>query len=245
MKAIIIDDEIDSLETTELLIENYCPKVSIIGVANDAERGIKMIDKLQPNLVFLDISMPKINGFELLNRLNFKQFELIFTTAHDEYAIKAFQVGAIHYLLKPIDTEELIKAVQRVESKLKQSEPLPDINSIIQQVTANRQPKIAIPSLKGLEMIEVDNIIRCEADSNYSVIHLITHKIVVTKTLKELEQLLAPYNFIRVHHSHLINLGHLKTYLKGEGGEVVLSNGEYIRVSRSRKSSLLAKLETP
>lgn len=244
MKAIIIDDEIDSLETTELLIDNFCPQVTLIGIANYAERGIKMIDKLQPDLVFLDISMPKMNGFELLNRLTFKQFELIFTTAHDEYAIQAFQVGAIHYLLKPIDTEELIKAVERVETKLKQNEQLPDITSIIQQVTANRQPKIAIPSLKGLEMIEVDNIIRCEADSNYSVIHMISNKIVVTKTLKELEQLLSPYNFIRVHHSHLINLGHLKTYLKGEGGEVVLSNGKHISVSRSRKSGLLEKLES-
>lgn len=244
MNAIIIDDEIDSLETTELLIENFCPQVKIVGVSNDAERGIRMIDKLKPNLVFLDISMPKMNGFELLKRLKFRQFELIFTTAHDEYAIQAFQVGAIHYLLKPIDTEELTKAVKRVETKLKHDKPTTDINSIIQQVTANRQPKIAIPSLKGLEMIEVDNIIRCEADSNYAVIYLISHKIVVTKTLKELEQLLSTYNFVRIHHSHLINLAHLKTYLKGEGGEVVLSNGEHVNVSRSRKNGLLKKLES-
>lgn len=244
MKAIIIDDEIDSLETTELLIENFCPQVKIIGISNDAERGIRMINKLQPQLVFLDISMPKMNGFELLNRLEFRQFELIFTTAHDEYAIKAFQVGAIHYLLKPIDTEELIKAVERVERKLKKSTAQPDVNSIIQRVTANRQPKIAIPSLKGLEMIAVDQIIRCEADSNYSIIHLTSHKIVVTKTLKELDQLLSAYNFVRIHHSHLINLSHLKTYLKGEGGEVVLSNGEHVNVSRSRKSGLLKKLES-
>lgn len=244
MKAIIIDDEIDSLETTELLIENFCPQVKIIGISNDAERGIRMINKLQPQLVFLDISMPKMNGFELLNRLEFRQFELIFTTAHDEYAIKAFQVGAIHYLLKPIDTEELIKAVERVERKLKKSTAQPDVNSIIQRVTANRQPKIAIPSLKGLEMIAVDQIIRCEADSNYSIIHLTSHKIVVTKTLKELDQLLSAYNFVRIHHSHLINLSHLKTYLKGEGGEVVLSNGEHVNVSRSRKSGLLEKLES-
>lgn len=242
IKAILIDDEIDSLETTELLIENFCPEVTIVGVANDAERGIKMINKLKPDLVFLDISMPKMNGFELLNHLTFKAFELIFTTAHDEYAIQAFQVGAIHYLLKPIDTDELTKAVKRVGEKLKKQQELPDITSIIQQVTANRQPKIAIPSLKGLEMIEVDNILRCEADSNYSIIHMISNKIVVTKTLKELEQLLSTYNFVRVHHSHLINLGHLKTYLKGEGGMVILSNGEHVNVSRSRKSGLLEKL---
>jgi two-component system LytT family response regulator len=243
MRAILIDDEADSLETTELLIENFCPQVTIIAVANDAERGIKMIDKMKPDLVFLDISMPKINGFELLNRLTFRAFELIFTTAYDKYAIEAFQVGAIHYLLKPIDTEELIKAVERVEAKLKQGEVTPNINTIIQQVTANRQPKIAIPSLKGLEMLEVDNIIRCEADSNYTTIYLISNKILVTKTLKDLEILLSTYNFVRIHNSHLINLAHLKTYLKGEGGTVILSNGEQINVSRSRKSSLLEKLE--
>ena len=110
-------------------------------------------------------------------------------------------------------------------------------------MTANRQPKIAIPSLKGLEMLEIDNIIRCEADSNYATIHLISNKILVTKTLKELEQILAPYNFIRIHNSHLINLAHLRTYVKGEGGIVILSNGEQISVSRSRKSSLLERLE--
>lgn len=243
MRAILIDDEADSLETTELLIENFCPQVTIIGVSDDAERGIKMIDKLQPDLVFLDISMPKMNGFELLKRLNFKDFELIFTTAYDKYAIEAFQVGAIHYLLKPIDSEELIKAVKRVENKRKENENTINIHSIIQQVTANRQPKIAIPSLKGLEMLEIDNIIRCEADSNYTTIHLISNKILVTKTLKELEQILATYNFIRIHNSHLINLAHLRTYVKGEGGIVILSNGEQISVSRSRKSSLLEKLE--
>jgi two-component system LytT family response regulator len=243
MKAILIDDEIDSLETTELLIEHFCPKVNIIGVANDAERGIKMINKLKPDLVFLDISMPKMNGFELLNHLTFKNFELIFTTAHDEHAIKAFEVGAIHYLLKPIDTEELIKAISRVKEKLKEQKKLPDMLSILKQVTISRVPKIAIPSLRGLEMIEVDQIIRCEADSNYSTIHMISNKIVVTKTLKELEQLLLVHNFVRIHHSHLINLGHLKSYLKGEGGAVILSNGDHVNVSRSRKSGLFEKLE--
>lgn len=243
MRAILIDDEADSLETTELLIENFCPQVTIIGVSNDAERGIKMIDKLQPDLVFLDISMPKMSGFELLKRLTFNQFQLIFTTAYDKYAIEAFQVGAVHYLLKPIDTEELIKAVNRAEAKLKEADLKFDIHSIIQQMTANRQPKIAIPSLKGLEMLEIDNIIRCEADSNYSTIYLISNKILVTKTLKELEQILATYNFVRIHNSHLINLAHLRTYVKGEGGTVILSNGEQINVSRSRKSQLLERLE--
>lgn len=243
MKAILIDDETDSLETTELLIENFCPQITIVGVASQAERGIKMIDKLKPDLVFLDISMPKMNGFELLNHLKYREFDLIFTTAYDEYAIQAFQVGAVHYLLKPIDAEELMKAVERVAGKRAELKT-PEITTLLQQVTAHRQPKIAIPSTKGLEMVEIDNIIRCEADSNYSIIHLISNKIVVTKTLKELESLLESYNFIRIHHSHLINLAHLKTYLKGEGGTVIMSNGQSVNVSRSRKVGLLEKLDS-
>jgi two-component system LytT family response regulator len=241
MKAILIDDEIDSLETTELLIEKFCPQIVIIGVASQAERGIKMINKLKPDLVFLDISMPKMNGFELLKHLKYTNFDLIFTTAYDKYAIQAFRVGAIHYLLKPIDSDELVKAVERAKTKWTENQ-VPNIPNLLQQVTAYRQPKIAIPSIKGLEMVEVDKIIRCEADSNYSTIHLIANKIVVTKTLKELEYLLEPYNFIRIHNSHLINIAHLKTYLKGEGGTVIMSNGSSVNVSRSRKVGLLERL---
>lgn len=241
MKAVIIDDELDSLETTELLIEACCPEVEVVGVANDAERGIRMVDKLRPELVFLDISMPKMSGFELLEHLQHRSFELIFTTAHDEHALKAFQVGAVHYLLKPIDADELRHAIERVLKKHQQA-PEPDIARLVQQLAASRQPKIAIPSTKGLEMLEVDRIIRCEADSNYTLIIAQGDKIVVAKTLKELEQILEPHNFVRVHHSHLINLAHLKAYQKGEGGVVVLSNGEHINVSRSRKASLLERI---
>jgi two-component system, LytTR family, response regulator len=242
MKAVLIDDEAHSLETTELLLAHYCPDVMIVGKTEDADEGIKLINELRPNLVFLDVSMPKMTGFELLKNLTHRTFELVFTTAHDQYAVRAFQVGAVHYLLKPIDGEELRNAVQRVREK--QAILKLDVTSILQQVTAHRQPKIAVPSVKGLEMVEIDNIIRCEADSNYSTIYLISGKIVVTKTLKELDQILASYNFVRVHHSHLINLAHLKTYLKGEGGTVILSNGEHINVSRSRKMAFMQKLES-
>ena len=243
IKAIIIDDELDSLETTQLLIQDCCPHVEILKLTNDEHEGIDAINELKPDLVFLDISMPKMDGFELLSRVKYQAFEVIFTTAYDEFAIKAFQVGATHYLLKPISRKELREAVSRVREKLKENKDSPNVHSILSQITANRQPKIAIPSIKGIEMLEIDNIIRCEADSNYSIIHMISSKVVVTKTLKELESQLERYNFIRTHNSHLINLAHLKTYLKGEGGTVILSNGDAVSVSRSRKSLLMEKLE--
>ena len=241
MKAVIIDDEEHNLATLEILIDRYCPQVTIVGLSNNAARGIKLIDKLQPDLVFLDISMPKMNGFELLNHVKHQQFELIFTTAHDRYALKAFEVGATHYLLKPIGVNELKKAVERVEKKWKDNAANIQIAAT---PTNSTQTRIAVPSLKGLEMLEVDSIIRCEADSNYTTIHMVSDKIVVTKTLKELERILQPNNFARIHHSHLINLTHLKTYLKGDGGVVILTDGQELSVSRSRKKELLEKIQS-
>lgn len=241
MNAIVVDDELDSLEATKLLIEKYCPQIKIVGTENSPERAISLIDELKPDLLFLDISMPIMNGFEVLKQLTYKDAEVIFTTAYDKYAIKGFQVGAVHYLLKPIEVKELKKAVDRAAKKLalKVNNHPKHTKSV---TSINNQSRVAIPILKGLELVDVSSIIRCEADSNYSTIFTISNKIVIAKTLKELEQSLAEYDFIRVHHSHLINLAHLTTYIKGDGGQIILSNGEKINVSRSRKERLLEKL---
>ena len=235
MKAIIVDDELDSLETMTVLIEKFCPNVNIIGTENSPERAIALINELKPDLLFLDISMPIMNGFEVLKQLSYKGAEVIFTTAYDEFAIEGFQVGAVHYLLKPIDIKELKKAVERASEKLA-------LKANQSATLISNQSKVAIPILKGLELVDVNSIIRCEADSNYSIIFTVSSKVVISRTLKELEQSLAGYDFIRVHHSHLINLAHLTTYIKGDGGQVILSNGDRINVSRSRKERLLEKL---
>ena len=235
MKAIIVDDELDSLETMTVLIEKFCPNVNIIGTENSPERAIALINELKPDLLFLDISMPIMNGFEVLKQLSYKGAEVIFTTAYDEFAIEGFQVGAVHYLLKPIDIKELKKAVERASEKLA-------LKANQSATLISNQSKVAIPILKGLELVDVNSIIRCEADSNYSIIFTVSSKVVISRTLKELEQSLAGYDFIRVHHSHLINLAHLTIYIKGDGGQVILSNGEKINVSRSRKERLLEKL---
>lgn len=235
MKAIIVDDELDSLETMTVLIEKFCPNVKIIGTENSPERAITLINELKPDLLFLDISMPIMNGFEVLKQLSYKDAEVIFTTAYDEFAIEGFQVGAVHYLLKPIDIKELKKAVERASEKLA-------LKANQSATLISNQSKVAIPILKGLELVDVNSIIRCEADSNYSIIFTVSSKVVISRTLKELEQSLAGYDFIRVHHSHLINLAHLTIYVKGDGGQVILSNGDRINVSRSRKERLLEKL---
>lgn len=235
MKAIIVDDELDSLETMTVLIEKFCPNVNIIGTENSPERAIALINELKPDLLFLDISMPIMNGFEVLKQLSYKGAEVIFTTAYDEFAIEGFQVGAVHYLLKPIDIKELKKAVERASEKLA-------LKANQSATLISNQSKVAIPILKGLELVDVNSIIRCEADSNYSIIFTVSSKVVISRTLKELEQSLAGYDFIRVHHSHLINLAHLTIYIKGDGGQVILSNGDRINVSRSRKERLLEKL---
>jgi two-component system LytT family response regulator len=243
IRAIAIDDEQDSLSILKILLNRYCPDIEVIGTTTSPLEGIKMINKEKPNLVFLDISMPGMDGFELLQNLKYRDFEVIFTTAHDEYAIKAFQVGAVHYLLKPIDRLEIIAAAERVTLKV-QRNSMGDIDTLLQKIVSYRNPKIAIPTLKGIEMIDIDTIIHCEASSNYTVFYFEKSKKIITKTLKEIEQQLAPYNFMRIHHSHLINMAHLKNYVKVEGGFVTMSNGKQISVSRSKKNDLLQALNS-
>lgn len=238
IRAIAIDDEANSLSILQLLIEKYCPNINLIATTTTPKEGVAIINQAQPDLVFLDISMPGMDGFELLELVDYQEFEVIFITAHDDYALQAFQVGAIHYLLKPIDHSELITAINRVQNKLKQHQVV-DVNQLLQKLATYRKPKIAIPTTRGIEMIDVDDIVHCEASSNYTVVYFQTTKKIVTKTLKEIEQQLKPYNFMRVHHSFLINIAHLKNYVKVEGGFVTMSNGSQVSVSRSRKQELL------
>lgn len=233
LRAIIVDDERHSLETTAILIRKFCPDVEIIGEFQNPEEAITAINSEEPDLIFLDISMPKLNGFELLNILTYKEAEVVFTTAYDEYALEGFKQGAVHYLVKPIDAEELVESVQRVKKRQLDGKP----NSFI---SSSLTPKIPISSLNGVELIEVEQIIRCESDGNYTTIVLHQRKITVSKTLKEIEKQLTdfPY-FFRLHNSHLVNLNQVVKYIRGEGGSVILSNQEEIGVSRSKKMELL------
>ena len=245
MKAIIVDDEPYSCETLATLLQRYCPEVRVTGIYYNGPDAIRSIEKDKPRLVFLDIEMPHMNGFQMLEKLKEINFELIFTTSYDQYAIKAIRVSALDYLLKPIDREELQKAVQIASERIKS--PLPQQMEILLQRlnhTSIGFHKIALPTMEGLQMIPAEFIISVQSDSNYSVLMLKNkQKIVVCRTLKELEEILEDYFFVRVHNSYLVNLNEVEKYIKGEGGYLLMSDGSTVDVSRSRKEMLLTKLK--
>jgi len=242
--AIIVDDEPYCCETLALLLERHCPGVRIIDVCYSAESALQSISEQTPTLLFLDIEMPHLNGFELLERILEVNFQLIFTTSYDQYAIKAIRFSALDYLLKPIDPEELQKAVQKAIQKLK-TPPAPQIELLLEQLRLpTAAKKIAIPTMEGLQMIAVDSIISCSSDSNYSVLLLKNKKkVVVSRTLKEIEEMLDEHPFLRVHHSFLVNLDEVSKYVKGKGGYLVMSDDSIVDVSSSRKEALLKKLQ--
>ena len=244
IRCVLIDDESNSLEMMEWLLKTYCPQVQIEAMCNAASKGIEAIHKFQPDLVFLDIEMPHMNGFQMLEQLSTVDFEIIFTTSYDQYAIKAFKFSALDYLLKPVDRQELGTAVQKVVQRL--SRPVPQQLEILLQKLyqpASSIRKIALPTMEGLQMIPIDSIISCASDSNYTIFQLKNkQKLIVSRLLREVEEMLEEYSFLRVHHSYVVNLNEIEKYYKGDGGYVVMSDGSSIDVSRNKKDVLLTKL---
>jgi two-component system LytT family response regulator len=245
-KAILIDDEVHCLDTLNILIADYCQEIQVLELCVSAKKGLAAIQKYFPDLVFLDIEMPQMNGFELLEQLNEIPFSVIFTTSYDQYAIKAIRFSALDYLLKPVDKDELQKAVKKALDATEH--PLPQQLEVLLQklnhpkVAVN---KIAIPTIEGLQMVLVENIIRCEADRNYTNLFLKNKgKITASRNLKDLEEMLEDYSFVRVHHSHLVNLNEVEKYIRGEGGYLLMSDKSMVDVSRSRKEILLKKLQS-
>lgn len=240
----MIDDEIHCRKTLGMLLKEYCPGVQVTEQCDDAESGLTAIQRHKPHLVFLDIEMPNMNGFEMLEKLSEIHFEIIFTTSYDQYAIKAIRFSALDYLLKPVDPKELQRAVQKVAERLQH--PLPQQLEILLQKLhqpASNIQKIALPTMEGLQMIAVNSIISCASDSNYTVFFLKNkQKLIVSRPLKEIEEMLEEYSFLRVHNSHLVSLNEIDKYVKGEGGYLVMSDGSTIDVSRSKKETLLNKL---
>jgi two-component system LytT family response regulator len=245
IKAIIVDDEPSCCESLSILLGKYCPEVEIAAICNSGENALKEIDLQKPQLVFLDIEMPNMNGFEMLEKLPTINFDLIFTTSYDQYAIKAIHISALDYLLKPIDREELKKAIQKIIQR--QQPPLPQQLEILLQKLhqpGNPMLKIAVPTMDGLRMIQIDSIIHCASEGNYTIFFLKDkQKITASRNLKEIEEILEGYSFIRVHHSFIVNLNEIEKYVKGEGGYLLMSNNSTIDVSRSRKETLLKKLQ--
>ena len=242
IKAIIIDDEVHCVDTLSILLSDYCPEVEIMEKCMSAKKGLEAIERLKPELVFLDIEMPVMNGFELLEQFKQIPFSVIFTTSYDQYAIKAIRFSALDYLLKPIDPKELIAAVHKVQTQKKLPGP-EQFEMLMNQVKhkENGFTKIAVPTIEGFELIPAADVMRCEADDNYTHLFLKNGaKIVACRTLKEMEEQLQDFSFfVRVHHSYIVNLNEVTKYIRGEGGYLVMSDDSTVNVSRSRKDALM------
>lgn len=252
MKALIIDDEKHCIEALQTLISKYCPEIKVADYCQDGYCGLKSIRKNNPDLVFLDIAMPRLNGFDMLNQLKEIDFEIIFTTAYDNYAIKAFKVSAIDYLLKPIDRQELVHAVSMVKEKLflkKQakidSRSKEQLQVLFENLLNSNHsfPNIAIPTMEGLEIIRAQHILYVIGEGNYSQIHLKGKSpLLISKTIKYIEERVDNRDFFRIHHSCIVNLHEIARYLKGAGGQVEMSDGKILNVARTRKDELLKVL---
>lgn len=244
IKAIIVDDEKDGAEVLQFLVQQNCSQVQVISMEHSVESAISSIQKMKPDLVFMDIEMPTGTGFDVIQNTNEVGYETIFITAYEHYAIKAFKTNAIDYLLKPVDVDELINAVKNAEKRINTSNK--NNNAAIEALILNaiqKSKKISIPSQNGILWVDLDDIIRFEADSNYSHVYIKNKKkITVAKTLKSFEDQLSDTIFCRVHSAHLINLNEIEKYIKGDGGALILKDGSNVPVSRANKIDLMAKL---
>lgn len=245
LKALIIEDEQKSREMLAMLVEKNCPQLQIAGLAKNVKEGIELINSTKPDLIFLDISMPDGTGFDLLEAVQGKKFELIFTTATDKHALKAIKYSACDYLLKPIDIDELKLAVEKVLQKKNSAPSMDNLQFLIQQLKKadDNYQKITLPTGNAYEIINIKDIIRCEADASYTHFHLVGgKKLMVSASLKHYEDLLPENEFIRVHHQHLINMQHVTRYLKQDGGYAVMSDGTQIEISRRKKDAFMERL---
>lgn len=243
INALLIDDESGALDMLEWLLKTYCPDVNVLAKCEGAEQGMEAIRNLRPQLVFLDIEMPGMNGFDMLEKLAPVDFEVIFTTAYDQFAVKAFRFAALDYLLKPIDPEDLKKAL----SRFKETQPLlkaQQINLLLESMQGQKKlpERIALSSGNGLVFVKTSDITYCQADSNYTHVMMSDgKKITVAKTLKDIDETLAGDVFIRVHNSYLVNINHIKKYVKEDGGYIVMPDDTAITISRAKRDDFFQR----
>lgn len=242
LKSIIIDDEQHCIDTLKWQIEKYSNKVEVLQVFDSAIEATKYLKNKKVDLIFLDIEMPEMNGFEFLKQYKTMDFDVVFTTAYDDFAVKAFKASAIDYLLKPIDENELIAAIEKAVEKQNKSIHPNQMEILYDGINQKKlhKARIAVPTNEGLHFIKIKDILYCISDSNYTNIHLVNNKrILVSRTLKEIEAILTDDDFLRVHHSNLINLKMIERYIRGDGGSVIMDDGKELSVSRSKKDTLL------
>jgi two-component system, LytTR family, response regulator len=243
IKVIIIEDEPKNIRILKDQLVKNCPQLTLIGEAENIEAAEILINQVKPNLVFLDIEMPYGNAFDLLDKLDAIDFEVVFITAFSEYALKAFKYSAIDYLLKPVDIDDLIKAVDKAIVRIGDKNSDKRIRILLENINNSKQQlqKIAVPTIEGMEFIYVDSIIRCEAQGSYTIIHTLNKQsIKASKNIKEYEDMLPAQTFCRIHNSHLINLNKINKYHKGRGGYVVMEDETAIYVASRRKDEFLS-----
>jgi two-component system LytT family response regulator len=242
IRAIIVEDEKMSRETLKRMLEKYCPQVDVVAEAEGYRMGIEMIKKFEPDVVFLDIQMPDGSGFRLLEEITDVKFEVIFTTAFDQFAIKAIKFSALDYLLKPIIPQELINAVEKVEHKRMEFRKSTNIDIFLENMKSKEDgaQKIVLSTSDKIHVIKIDDIVRCESDNYYTQFFFTDGKrLLISKTLKENEELLTQHNFIRPHKSHLINVKYIKSFLRQEGGYIIMTDGSKIPVSRRKREKIM------
>ena len=246
MRSIIIDDEPIGRDLLAALLEEYCPSVSVVAQADSVATAREAIRRHEPELVFLDIEMPRGNGFELLEEMRERRFEVVFTTAYEQYAIRAIKASALDYLLKPINTAELTAAVTRAEQRIALAIGRHrGVEALLERLREGgmETSKLALPTEEGLLVVPLGEIVRCEASASYTWFYFTSgERRLVSRPLKEFELILAGARFMRIHHSHMVNLDHIRRYVRGEGGEVVMSDNSSVMVARRKKEDLLKSL---
>lgn len=237
IKAILIDDERNAIEMLEWLMKTYCPDVSIVTTCQSAQEGIHAIAQHHPDVIFLDIEMPKMNGFDMLEKINDIDFAIVFTTAYDQFAVRAFRYSALNYLLKPVDPEDLQSTIKRLKEKM--GAPSKEQLELLFQNLLGKQnqvERIALSTADGLVFVQTNTITYCKADSNYTVVVLADGRnIVVAKTLKEIDETLSGKDFFRVHNSYLVNINHISKFVRGDGGYILMPDKTQITISRSKR----------
>lgn len=244
--TVVIDDEQDAVDFISSIISEYCPSLEVKGKANNVKSGIEVIKDIKPDIVFLDVEMPNGTGFDLLTNFPEKTFDVIFITAFNHYAIKAIKFSAVDYILKPININEFIESVDKVINKRKNNplEGRENIEALLENIRSSHPTRLVIPTSDGKEYLNPQDIIRIEADRSYSWFYLTgKRKILVSKHLKEFQDLLSDRNFFRPHNSHLINLDFVKKYVRLDGGYIEMADGSQVPVARNRKDLFMAHME--
>lgn len=246
LKAIIVEDEPMSSEILAGYLKKYCPDISLVAQADSVATGIEAIKKHKPDVLFLDVEMPKGNGFDLLEQLEEINFETVFVTAFGNYAMKALNYSAAYYILKPVSIEELIAAVEKIKQSKQKNQQSLHTKILLENIQTNNTQhyKIVLPLQDGFEVVNIKDIIHCKANDNFTDFHFLDkQKKMICRTLKFYEELLGESGFLRVHKSHLINLDHIVKYTRGKGGQLTMIDGSMIDVSPNKKDELMLKFE--